>query len=74
MQTTKRWIVIGATGTLGLGLVAGGATAAAHAVEIRAVRGTVQVDRAGTSFTSTPVSTTSSSATSAPAAPAFARM
>ena len=39
MQKNTRWIVIGATGTLGLGLVAGGALTAANAFEIRDANG-----------------------------------
>lgn len=36
---TKKWIVYGATGVVGLGLIAGGATAAAAAMDLRDAEG-----------------------------------
>ncbi|MGR0220211.1 hypothetical protein [Agromyces sp. ZXT2-6] len=68
MQKTKRWIVIGASGTLGLGLVAGGALAAANAFELRDVPGTVQPEQAGTVSGETPAGIAPAS-TSSPATP-----
>lgn len=77
MQKTKRWIVIGASGTLGLGLVAGGAMAAANAFELRDVPGTVQLEQAATvseqaPATTAPAVTPSPATPSAPTAPTAA--
>lgn len=56
MQKTTRWIVIGASGTLGLGLIAGGALTAANAFEIRDANGvTVEtVPASGSDVSPTP--------------------
>ena len=66
MQKNTRWIVIGATGTLGLGLVAGGALTAANAFEIRDANGVT----VATVPTSTPGVGSDVSPTSDPATPA----